>query len=151
MESYYIIIRNYPCENDLEDPRRVPSAPWDPQGRPGHEPGTPGHHRGRPWDPPGTSGDPTDYNNGYISTNTYSAISSRLLHRNPFVATHLPNASSGLFYSVHVENGALFGRPQGRAGGAPRFHEGVNVHGRKESAHSAPGPGSPLFPKQALA
>jgi hypothetical protein len=80
-----------------------------------------------------------------ISRQISSDRSSRLLHPNLLVATHRPKDSSGLFYAVYVENRPIFGRSQGQTGGDARFQEGVDAHGRKESAHRAPGPGPPLY------
>ena len=68
-----------------------------------------------------------------------------LLHPKPLVATHHSKGSPGPLYAVYVENGALFVRPQGRHGRAPSSQEGMDGHGRKESAQGAPGSGSLLY------
>ena len=111
-ESYYgIILRKYPYEQDHGDPRGVPGAPWDLREPPGHTPGT---SRGGPWDPPGNA-------KTAICQPIYSARRSRLLHPNPFVATHDPKDSPGPFCYVNYESRALFGslvRPWGRPGPA---------------------------------
>ena len=55
----------------------------------------------------------------------------RLLHANPFVATHQPKDTPWSLYPVYVENGALFGRPQGQTGADPRFHKGWTPMGER--------------------
>ena len=54
---------------------------------------------------------------------------SQLLHPNPFVATHHPKDSPGLLYMVYIDNGALFGRPQGWLGEIQGFMRGRTPHG----------------------
>ena len=84
-----------------------------------------------------------DHKNGDSSTNLQRQ--KRLITASNFVCC---NASSQrlpwLFYEVYFENGALFGRPQGRHGGDPSFQQGADVSWGKAFTDSAPGPGSRL-------
>ena len=99
MELYYeIILWNRIEELYHEIILGVPGVPWDllgplgtPLGHPGDAHGIPGDTRGTPW---------TTRTAIYLQS--YSARRSRLLHPNPFIATHEPKYPPGLFYDVFV-------------------------------------------------
>ena len=79
-----------------------------PQGHPKDPSETP---RGPPGDAPGTRHGPWGLRSKKTATppQISSPRSSRLLHPNPFVATHHPKDSHAFFYHVYYENAAPFG------------------------------------------
>ena len=110
--------------------------------------GPPGTPPRPPRDAPGPPGDPwgaPQTTKTVIARPIHSARSSQSLHPHPFVAMHLPNDSLALFHGVCIEKRNSSWSAAGPRRGRPKVSGGVDAHGRKESAHSAPGPGSPLY------
>ena len=120
--------------HDRKRPLGDPPGLWDLLRHSSDLPGT-------PQGPPGASPWTTKT---AISQQIYRARTFQLLHPNDFVAPYHPNDSPGLFHHVFLKNRAPFVHPQGPPGGAPSSQVGVYAHGRKESTHKAPGPGSPF-------
>ena len=132
-------------------------------GIPGESPETPGTSGDHPCTPlgpprtplgfPGTPLGPPQTTKTAMSSQIYSARSSRLLHPNPFATTHHSKDPPGPFYHVYFENGALLvghraapvGLPQGRPGGEPLAPRNGRTPMGKESTHMAPEPGSYLY------
>ena len=131
-----------------------------PQGRPGGAPSSPApitanttrptrkpiqHGTARQWATRHAAGQHDTDRHGppLIFGEIYSARTFRWLHPNPLVTTHHSKYCPGPLCHVYFDNGAPVGWPQGRHRGALSSQGGVDTNGGKESASSAPRPGSP--------
>ena len=128
----------------------TPGKPRSPLGPPGIS-GTP---LGPPQDTPGAAQGPPWTTKTAMSHYIYSTKSSRLLHANPFVATHRAKDSPGLLHGVYVKTESVLvghrakpggpkvsgggGRPKGPGG--PQGPMGpIRAHGaHKGPAHKCP-------------
>ena len=137
IELYYGIILMKRIPGIPGEPPEPPGTSRDPAGTPLGLPGTPLGPPGHPWRPSWTT--KTTMSQQIPSARTLDGCIRILL-----LQSIIPNTSLDCFmlYTSRKEP-CLIGH-RAETGGDPRFQEGPDTPWRQESAHKAPGPGSPL-------